>query len=1006
MSFFNSLLEKYNLQKHDGRSLWKYNISDIDLQDLISKININRPLLIDPRDITIYYSQWWKKNYNGGKPSKNEIFQSLTADNFYNFDSNDFYNLAIKGAEMLGIKWIKKQNTLYFRTLLLQGGLPIAHITANQGYYQNFLLAVLEEQPDTIEDFIFNPLIINLLPKSSQNDIIYENCLEIVKSILNNENEYDELLDSDDVIKSISNQLKIRKKTLEKKQRLSKPKNYWLMSFQNETINISLKIGLADTYDNDSLSSILGFEINEREYQFYLNDDLICVFRKMTNGKFKTDWYSQQDREWSLDDKLPYTYVIHNNEKIEVKDFIQIIPNIYEPSLWDKYSETEWRLVKGTNTSNNEAALLFPVEWYSNSLSVPLSIYGNQLSWLTFEGEIEITNNNQTNKYLSAVDSFNWTIESNKPSWMLKANMAVVQNMPRIFVYDETDKLISREKIKVWVKRHKSNEAWQELLKLSFITIGCMDLKIEKDGLIAYDMFFNIGNLQLKYLKKSIDYAELQLKNKENFEFTLDESAILDIKSENDIYILDVNIEHGQIPTNVKGSLGHRNHKKLFFELEAPFEGMIMTDNDGKIIPETQTLSISNLYGIRILRSANTETFIRIKNSLKTDVKITKELKEVSQPLIAFKDEIVRLYYLADAMNYKNKVTIELIEGRNTKIYEISGFSHTLNVENQNENKVCLYNSNDELNLYAVPLNCSSNSIELIPLLKNESSYITPSTEITNQFIIISTKEKESQLMPRFICTNENFIGTDKNERIEQYHVQLTQGNLEDEIWNRVLAYFKICTKHDLPFSTFDELRAISRSSQVASRAFLFLGINFEDFEDYIQKYIPEMEQDLGFCFHWIKKSDWEGALNEINELTGNQFITEIFSLITSYMLENELTELLQFMNGNSGNTSRIYNADISNLRAKLGQRVLDELPTYTPKITKDYGIPIGQHLQVKLLLRSPIAVAESINDIQKENPLWAGDDHRENIRRNIQYSQYLNPEFYNRVMLHALKNN
>jgi hypothetical protein len=1006
MSFFNSLLEKHNLQRHDGRSLWKYNVSNIDLQNLISKINISRPLLIDPRDATIYYSQWWKKNYNGGKPSKDEIFKSITVANLNNFDSDDFYKLAIKGAQILGVKWIKKQNTLYFRTLLLQGGLPVAHIAANQGYYQNFLLAVLEEQPETIEDFIFNPAIINLLPKSSQNDIIYENCLEIVKSILNDENEYDELLDSDDVIQSISNELKIRKRTLIKKQRISKPKNYWLMNFQNESINIYLKIGLADTYDNDSLSSILGFEICEREYQFFLNDDLICVFRKMANGKFKTDWYSQQDREWNLDDKLPYTYVIHNNEKTEVKDFVQIIPSIYEPSLWDKYSETEWRLVKGTTTSNSEAALLFPVEWYSNLHSRPLSIYGNQLFWLTFEGKIELTNDSQTNKYLSAVDSFNWTIESNKPSWMIKANMAVVQNMPRIFVYDETDKLIPREKFTVWIKKHKSSETWQDLSRLSFLPIGCIDLKIEKDELIAYDMFFNIGNIQLKYVKKSIDHAELQLKNKETFKFTLDDSAILDIKSENDIYILDVNTEHGQIPTNIKGSLGHKNHKKLFFELEAPFEGMIMTDKDGKIIPETQTLAISNLYGIRILRSANTETFIRIKNSLKTDVKITKELKEVSQPLIAFKDEIVRLYYLADAMNYKNKVTLELIEGRNTKTYEISGFSHTLNVENQNENKVCLYDSNDELNLYAVPLNCASKSIELIPLLNNGASYTIPSTEISSQFIVISTKEMESQLMPRFICTDENFIGIDKNERIEQYYVQLNDGNLKDEIWKRTLTYFKICTKHDLPFSTFDELRAISRSSLVASRAFLLFGINSENFDDFIQKYIPEMEQDLGFCFHWIKISDWEDALNETNELTSNQYITEISSLITSYMLENELTELLQFMNGNPRNISRIYNADISTLRAKLGERVLNELPIYTPKTTKKYGIPIEQHLQVKLLLRSPIAVAESINGIQKEYSIWAGNDHRESIRRNIQYSQYLNPEFYNRVILHALKNN
>ena len=76
-----------------------------------------------------------------------------------------------------------------------------------------------------------------------------------------------------------------------------------------------------------------------------------------------------------------------------------------------------------------------------------------------------------------------------------------------------------------------------------------------------------------------------------------------------------------------------------------------------------------------------------------------------------------------------------------------------------------------------------------------------------------------------------------------------------------------------------------------------------------------------------------------------------------------------------------------------------------TPKITNEYNISITEHLPVKLLLRAPIAVAESIKDTPNTHSIWAGDDHRESIRRNIQYSQYLNPEFYNRVILHALKN-
>jgi hypothetical protein len=1023
MSFFTSLLQTKNLQKHDGRPLWKYMLNTEDFEKLVNELKFAGPYSIDPRDVTLYYAEWWKKNYNGGIPSKQDIFDSLGGNSSYIFNHSTFYKLARKGARMLGVKWIKKQNTLYFRTLLLQGGLPLLHISENHSNYQDFLLAVLEEQPSTIQDFIFKPHITGLLPQSSQNDIIYESCFEIVKSILNDENVYDDLLGSNEALISISNKLKVRKQQLTKIQRLSKPKNYWLLSFKKEKAGISLRIGLADTYNTDSLSNILGFEATGKEYQFYLNEELICVFQKMINGNFRTDWYQQQNQEWNGESNFPYAYVLEEGKKIEVTDFIQTIPNLHEPSLWAKYSDDEWRLIKGNGTSNKEAAILFPTQWHSDLPAMEKSVYNEQVSWLIFEGEVEIKLHEECRKYLSEVNSFDWTIVSKKPAWMLKASMPVVQKKPNVIVYDENDKKIPDNKFKIWVKQYNSHDIWKELSLLSSIPLGCNEIKIEKEGQIAYDTFFNIDNLQAKFTNKSINNADIEIRNKDSFEFKLDESPILEIQNHEGVFSLRVNTQYSKIPTGIKGSVGHRNLKKLYFEMTSPFEGMAITNKEGSVIQEEEQLSLANLYGLRILSTPNTGTILRIKNRLKPDVIITKEIKESSQPVISFRDEIVRLYYLADAMDYRNKVCLELIEGKKSKTYEIAGFSHTLNVEEQFQNKVCLYNSNDELDLYAIPLNCASENIELIPLVKNELLYTIPSIEITKQFVVISSKDDGNQLMPRFVNTEEVFNEFDKDlnetdenfneidkidkeERVNHYHSQLLEANFEGQIWNQLLSYFNICIENDIPFSTFDQLRAISRSSEVAARAFFFLGINQTETNNYIQKAIPEMEKDLGFCFYWINKDDWKNALNEINELSNDQYLSDIFCLISSYMQENGLLELLQFINGMPIVNDKIYNADITKLRAKLGERILKELPYASPKITNEYHIPIKDNRPVKLLLRAPIAVAESINDIQKEYPIWAGDNHRDSIRRNIQYSQYLNPEFHKRAILQALKDN
>jgi hypothetical protein len=1006
MSFFSSLLRKYNLPKHDGRPLWKYSLTDQDYENLVSEINYTSSLTLDPRDACLYYAEWWKRNFNGGKPSRDDVFKSLSGNINYRMKNKDFYKLARKGANMLGVQWISKQYTLYFRTLLLQGGLPLNHISENQGNYQNFLLAVLEEQPETIEDFIFKPHIINYLPTSSRNDIIYENCLEIVRSILNEEDQYDDLFSSNAAIKDISGKLKVRKAQLKRRQRISKPKNYWLLCFIKEKINISLKIGFADKYDSDALAEILGFEVIEKEYQFYLNDELICVFRKMLNGKYKTDWFSQHNHNWDGDSNLPNCYVLVQGKKHEVQNFINTMPNPDEPGLWTKYSDNEWRLIKGNGTPNKEAAILFPYHWNSHLTPEVFRLHGERMKWLRFEGEIQITSEESNLSFLSEVNSLDWSIVSQKPSWMLKTAMPVVQRKPAIVVYDENNRKLPESLYNVYFRIHPSKDIWQDLSSAVEFPLGCVDLKIIKDDLVAYDMCYNIGNLQVDFHSKSIDSAKVEVRQPRKFDFRINETENLSIEWRDDQFNLKVKTESRKIPTGLKASVGIVNRKKLHFVMDSPFKGMAIIDKKGNIISEDQQLSLYNLYGLRILSTPGFYTYITIKNVLNPDVRISKEIREHSTPLLSFRNEIVRLYYLADAMEHRNLVSLELRQGENFASYKISGFTHTLSVAEQLDYRVSLFNSSDELDLYAVPVNCSAGQIELVPLLKDELFYKMPFSEKLKQYIIISSKENGTQLMPRFVNTDPDFVGLEKEERIKNFHNLLLDPNFKSEIWQQILSYYKICVEHDLPFSTFDQLRAISKSSGVAAMAFFFLGINESEPDNFIQKTVPEMELDLGFCFHWIKKQDWEEALHRICELIGHQYFDKVFSLLSSYMQENNLNEVTYFLSGNEVGKVYIGHRDILSLRAELGDRVLNELPGFKPTVTQFYNIPVQDHQQVGLLLHSPIAVAESIKDIQQEKPIWGGDHFRDSIRRSIQYCQYLNPGFYNKTLLHALKNN
>lgn len=1006
MNFFSTLLKKRNLKTHDGRPLWKYFLSHEELNNLKETLQYAHPISIDPRDVALYYAYWWSKSYEGGKPSKSDVFSSLGGNIQFYISEQKFYKLARKGAQILGVKWVKKQYTLYFRTLLLQGGLPLKQISENHGNYKSFLEAVLQEQPDVIEDFIFKPYITQLLPKSSQNEVIYENCLDIVKSILREDEEYKDLLESEESLKSIARSLKIILKEMPKKSRLKIPKNYWLLSYNNNRYTVNLKLGLADKYSKDDISNILGFEASQNNYQLYLDDELICVFRRLSKDNFKTDWYDQNQKKWDISRGQPETYVICNNIKSSLPDFIQTLPDLNEPTLWSKFDDNLWRYSKSNAVPNEEALLIFPKEWSSTLPKTEIELNAQALYCLAFEGEISIQCKNAERTYLCSVNSIDWVIESGKPEWLLKPNLKVVQGVPKVHVYNEDGDRISNSHCNILIKKHNTNEIWKSLSEARSITKGCFDIRIEKDGIIAYDTFFNIGNIRIEYLDQRIYQSSIKIENLDLLTFLIQEHKLLTISEENDLFDVKLNSEFSKIATSLKASLGFESKKKLFFEL-SPFKGMTITDKEGKVIKDNEELSISNLYGMRIMSSADSNTLIKIYNKLKPDVIVRKIINEAFQPLISFKDEISRLFYLADALDYQNTVTLELSDGNSKKKYSIKGFSHMLDVSHQYENKLTLLSSDDELELFAVPLNCKINEIEIIPLLKVNEFYQIPTTTNNEQFIVISSFKDNKQLMPRYVNLNHDFESEKKDTRINYYHDQLLTEDFTEDIWNETLSYFKICENNDLPFSTFDQLRAISGSSKVAAEAFFYLGFFLEP-QDYIQKIIPRIEKELSFCFHWISKNDWENAINKIVNLFGDNFYNKIFELFRLYMDEFGLQKLFKYISSEIRiEADFISHRDIRELRSKLGYRVLSELPKKFPYVLSDYHIPIDEHYNVKLLILSPIAVAESIasDDLEHEYSIWGGDEKREVIRRNIQYTQYLVPDFYSKVIYHVLKN-
>jgi len=354
-------------------------------------------------------------------------------------------------------------------------------------------------------------------------------------------------------------------------------------------------------------------------------------------------------------------------------------------------------------------------------------------------------------------------------------------------------------------------------------------------------------------------------------------------------------------------------------------------------------------------------------------------------------------------MDHKNMVLVEISNDKkkNFKFY-VKGFTHSIdNVSSQLERKVLLTGPGN-IQLFAVPLNLKSDKIkELILYTDDQDMHHLSANTTPGQFIIISTYNEGKQLQPRFINTDPDYIPTDKNERLKKYVEDLLHNDFNSDTWNELKIYYNICLRYKIPFSTFDQLRAVGLSSELSARAFFFFGINQYETDEYIQWQVPILEQDLGFSFHWISKSDWNEAIIYVENWSCLN-IQILLVLMHKYFQEIKMIQLYRFISASViDNNQRIDNSMILNERALLGERVLEELPrTNLPNISEtNYGINFETHYKVKLLLYAPIAVAESIKNMGNSS-IWSTDN---NLRRNIQYAQYIAPNLYINVLYHAL---
>ena len=126
--------------------LWKLRLTEDEYENLKNTLAENKFRLKDFGDeAALCYAEWWRRDYNGGIPSKEDVAVGLGLPRPC---WNQLYKAARHGLESHGFTFIHSlKGNEYFRTLLNQGGLPVNYIKNgnNLSGFSRFLIGLVEE---------------------------------------------------------------------------------------------------------------------------------------------------------------------------------------------------------------------------------------------------------------------------------------------------------------------------------------------------------------------------------------------------------------------------------------------------------------------------------------------------------------------------------------------------------------------------------------------------------------------------------------------------------------------------------------------------------------------------------------------------------------------------------------------------------------------------------------------------------------------------------------------
>ena len=249
--------------------------------------------------------------------------------------------------------------------------------------------------------------------------------------------------------------------------------------------------------------------------------------------------------------------------------------------------------------------------------------------------------------------------------WVEQSNFKLLTRIPVISVFDQTGTRVGNIKPKYRI--HNSKAEWRNLSNSCLLPFGLVDIKVEfPDNKYVMETFYFIDDMTFASRNETMFSTELHLDSRHVISAKVDECENLSVEmTDKNTWRISRDACASKYSPTCNLKIIAENNPPLKVSVVVPFEGIVISDLEGKIVPSGKIISYDNLRYFNIISHGQSGMIdVTYKSDKIEDDDTIKHLKspviEGIVPLSDYRDLFARMFQLYGANTFDRSSSIEL----------------------------------------------------------------------------------------------------------------------------------------------------------------------------------------------------------------------------------------------------------------------------------------------------------------------------------------------------------